>query len=461
MSSGGREPAPVTALISAHKTRGKVNAPLLLTTQFYNRARRQETLTLFALDRSARLQKNFASKKKGRFRSAARRRRIAVSMYMAEKHASGDFFPAPHLISSSAPLTSTSQLAWSLCSYENAVGQLVYQYFGGKMIRNATGYVNQDRLGSIGKFYPYGQERPSATTNGKEKFATYFRDSETGLDYAQARYHSSGDGRFLSPDPYQASAGPSDPGSWNRYAYVTGDPINYNDPAGLQGCKLENGEPCPPAQPPPPPVELPGSHPFRHSEDSPCAHYPEMEGCQGPKMTYDQYRGQLAGKRRELAKKVADKKVKDCDALLEFTGFALNTAAQNNMDLTTFVDGFGELIPSSTMRGLAGTADFFFGITSFTGDQSNFLNANSVASNFAAQYTDSIYESGDQAHHFAFFFQLGFQLNGLEATAIASLMDPNNAGDRALGIRAAQMGSALRASQDPYTSLASMKDLCK
>jgi RHS repeat-associated protein len=108
-----------------------------------------------------------------------------------------------------------------------------YEYFGGKMIKNAGGYINQDRLGSIGKFFPYGQERPSATSNGKEKFATYFRDSETGLDYADNRYHSSGDGRFLTPDPFGGSAKLADPGSLNRYAYVGGDPVNNNDPSGL------------------------------------------------------------------------------------------------------------------------------------------------------------------------------------------------------------------------------------
>ena len=107
------------------------------------------------------------------------------------------------------------------------------QYFGGKLIKNTGGYVTPDRLGSIGKYFPYGQERPSATTDGKEKFATYFRDSETGLDYANARYHQPGMGRFMTADPYKASAGASDPGSWNRYAYTGGDPINRMDRTGL------------------------------------------------------------------------------------------------------------------------------------------------------------------------------------------------------------------------------------
>jgi RHS repeat-associated protein len=50
------------------------------------------------------------------------------------------------------------------------------------------------------------------------------------LDYADQRYYVSG--RFLNPDPYVASAGPGDPGSWNPYAYTRGDPINRTDPRG-------------------------------------------------------------------------------------------------------------------------------------------------------------------------------------------------------------------------------------
>ncbi len=104
-------------------------------------------------------------------------------------------------------------------------------YFGGKLVKNAGGFVTPDRLGSIGKYFPYGQERPSATQDGKEKFATYFRDSETGLDYANNRYHQPGMGRFMTPDSL-SSGDITDPGSLNRYSYVEGDPINRFDPAG-------------------------------------------------------------------------------------------------------------------------------------------------------------------------------------------------------------------------------------
>jgi RHS repeat-associated protein len=109
-------------------------------------------------------------------------------------------------------------------------------YFGGKLVKNAGAYVHADRLGSIGKYYPYGQERPSATQNGTEKFATYFRDADTGLDYADQRYHAPGQGRFLSPDPSMYNVDLRNPGTWDAYAYTNGDPINSTDPEGLDTC---------------------------------------------------------------------------------------------------------------------------------------------------------------------------------------------------------------------------------
>jgi hypothetical protein len=70
-------------------------------------------------------------------------------------------------------------------------------YFGGRLIWRSGGSfqaVYSDRVGSIGKYFPYGEERPSATAGNAEKFATYFRDDGTGLDYAMNRYYDSGTG---------------------------------------------------------------------------------------------------------------------------------------------------------------------------------------------------------------------------------------------------------------------------
>jgi RHS repeat-associated protein len=114
-------------------------------------------------------------------------------------------------------------------------------YFGSKLIKNNNGWVYSDRLSSIGKFYPYGIERPSATTNGTEKFTGYFRDSESGNDYADQRYTSPGMGRFITPDPL-GGGHPADPSSWNKYAYTRGDPINRKDPGGNYDCTVGVGD---------------------------------------------------------------------------------------------------------------------------------------------------------------------------------------------------------------------------
>jgi RHS repeat-associated protein len=105
-------------------------------------------------------------------------------------------------------------------------------YFGGRLLGN------EDRLGSRGKYFPYGEDRSAQNPgNDSVKFATYTRDSATGMDYADQRYYSSSLGRFLTPDPYKVNDGgpgdPIEPQSWNRYPYVQGDPINYFDQEGL------------------------------------------------------------------------------------------------------------------------------------------------------------------------------------------------------------------------------------
>jgi RHS repeat-associated protein len=113
-------------------------------------------------------------------------------------------------------------------------------YFAGRLISAKGKAVAVDALGTVrwnsslgaSEYYPYGVEF-SPTANDTEKYATYTRDSVTGLDYAVNRYYASQWGRFLSPDSYAGSVSAGNPQSWNRYAYVGGDPTHSVDPSGL------------------------------------------------------------------------------------------------------------------------------------------------------------------------------------------------------------------------------------
>jgi RHS repeat-associated protein len=60
------------------------------------------------------------------------------------------------------------------------------------------------------------------------------RDAESGLDNFGARYLGSSMGRFMSPDPGQASGFDhmNDPQAWNGYAYGRNNPLIYTDPDG-------------------------------------------------------------------------------------------------------------------------------------------------------------------------------------------------------------------------------------
>ena len=75
------------------------------------------------------------------------------------------------------------------------------------------------------------------TIGSQGRFTGKERDAETGLDYFGARYMSSAQGRFTSPDwseqpavvPY---ADFRDPQTLNLYAYVRNNPLRLNDPRG-------------------------------------------------------------------------------------------------------------------------------------------------------------------------------------------------------------------------------------
>lgn len=85
---------------------------------------------------------------------------------------------------------------------------------------------------SYEEYYPYGSTSYQAVNSAIEASAKRYRytgkerDDETGLYYHGARYYASWLGRWASCDP----AGLRD--GINRYAYVRGNPIRFNDPSG-------------------------------------------------------------------------------------------------------------------------------------------------------------------------------------------------------------------------------------
>jgi RHS repeat-associated protein len=146
----------------------------------------------------------------------------------------------------------------------DALGKLAAEYSsGGEMVACRTCYLSSDYLGSVrmvtdasanvvGRhdYLPFGEEMPTGTAGRAwpfgnadgtdQRFTGKERDQETGLGYFGARYFSAAQGRFLSSDPFNAGADPTDPQTWNAYAYVRGNPLNLVDPSGMSSISCAN-----------------------------------------------------------------------------------------------------------------------------------------------------------------------------------------------------------------------------
>ncbi len=135
---------------------------------------------------------------------------------------------------------------YSSCScwgmgYVYANGSPLAQY-----ANSTTYFAHKDHLGSTRlltamdqsiydnmDYLPFGEQIAggSGTTH---KFTGDERDAETGLDHTWFRQYSSQLGRWMHPDPAGlAAVDPTNPQSWNRYAYVLNNPCSLVDPFGL------------------------------------------------------------------------------------------------------------------------------------------------------------------------------------------------------------------------------------
>src|SRR5262249_40753134 len=119
----------------------------------------------------------------------------------------------------------------------------------------ATYHYHLDHLGTprvittdngviVGKhtYYPFGAEMnltPQESPAVRMKFTAHERDlfagDNTSVDYMHARFYNSNLGRFLSVDPnVDVEKNLPEPQRWNRYAYVTNNPLQYIDPDGKE-----------------------------------------------------------------------------------------------------------------------------------------------------------------------------------------------------------------------------------
>ena len=126
----------------------------------------------------------------------------------------------------------------------NAGGQLVAEYATQTSATPQVSYLTQDHLGSPRintdqngqvtarhDYQPFGEEIARAgygADSVKQKFTSYERDNETGLDFAQTRMYVSSSGRFSTADSTKKIA-KRNPQSWNKYTYSFGSPLNYVD----------------------------------------------------------------------------------------------------------------------------------------------------------------------------------------------------------------------------------------
>jgi RHS repeat-associated protein len=101
-------------------------------------------------------------------------------------------------------------------------------HLSNRMVTDSTSHIVEQMA-----HYPFGESWYN-TSGDKLFFTSYERDSESGNDYAQARYYASRLGRFSSTDPLAGAT--TNPQSLDRYAYVTNDPCNSEDPSGAATC---------------------------------------------------------------------------------------------------------------------------------------------------------------------------------------------------------------------------------
>lgn len=139
----------------------------------------------------------------------------------------------------------------------NQVTRLTYSFAGQAValsVKQGSGtavlyYLHSDHLGSasvmsesggtavsgsLTRYLPFGGYRlPPGVNLTDQGFTGHLHNNDLGLIYMNARYYLPGVGRFASADTIVPD--PKNPQQFNRYSYVTNNPLRFNDPTGHCG----------------------------------------------------------------------------------------------------------------------------------------------------------------------------------------------------------------------------------
>ncbi len=111
-------------------------------------------------------------------------------------------------------------------------------------VRAVTKQVNgQWQVVARHDFMPFGEEVAAPIPpQDKRLFTGKERDAETKMDYFGARYYRANLGCFSTVDPeLNVKEALVEPQRWNRYAYVTNNPLRYTDPDGKNPLLIAGG----------------------------------------------------------------------------------------------------------------------------------------------------------------------------------------------------------------------------
>lgn len=188
----------------------------------------------------------------------------------------------------------------------------------------------------------------------------------------------------MTPDWYTPSAKPTNPGSWNRYAYAGDDPANNNDPSGLDvTCSFVDGQficvdnvwgevPNQTWWPTPTGIPIPDLGTLLTTAQN-------LSNARAADLA------NLTDAAKQLSKQAASGKMTDCEALAEFASAA---AVKDGNSSWAFENDFQVLTPNSAavmaVPGVSGQNGVVY------------LGNNGYPSGFQQQYQDSISPGQDE-----------------------------------------------------------------